>query len=96
LQQNSLLAAFRFSLVFPLIKSPHPLTRPPCFCAAQVISHDRWFLDRICTHILAFEGDGRTVFVEGNFRYSNTFCHAFETARLGISFVVESSTFLNI
>jgi sulfate-transporting ATPase len=32
-----------------------------------VISHDRWFLDRICTHILAFEGDGRTVFVEGNF-----------------------------
>jgi ATPase subunit of ABC transporter with duplicated ATPase domains len=35
--------------------------------AAQVISHDRWFLDRICTHILAFEGDGRTVFVEGNF-----------------------------
>jgi ABC-type uncharacterized transport system ATPase subunit len=36
--------------------------------ASQVISHDRWFLDRICTHILAFEGDGRTVFVEGNFR----------------------------
>jgi len=33
-----------------------------------VISHDRWFLDRICTHILAFEGDSRVVLVEGNFQ----------------------------
>ena len=32
-----------------------------------VISHDRWFLDRICTHILAFEGESRTTFFEGNF-----------------------------
>jgi sulfate-transporting ATPase len=32
-----------------------------------VISHDRWFLDRICTHILAFEGDSQTFFFEGNF-----------------------------
>lgn len=32
-----------------------------------VISHDRWFLDRIATHILAFEDDGNTVFVEGDF-----------------------------
>jgi len=32
-----------------------------------VISHDRWFLDRIATHILAFEDNGETVFVEGNF-----------------------------
>ena len=32
-----------------------------------VISHDRWFLDRIATHILAFEGDSRTFFFEGNF-----------------------------
>ena len=35
-------------------------------CAA-VISHDRWFLDRICTHILAFEGNGEVVFFEGGF-----------------------------
>ena len=34
---------------------------------AVVISHDRWFLDRICTHILAFEGDGQTRFFEGSF-----------------------------
>ncbi|MCB9654986.1 MAG: energy-dependent translational throttle protein EttA [Deltaproteobacteria bacterium] len=33
-----------------------------------VISHDRWFLDRIATHMLAFEGDSRTVFFEGNFQ----------------------------
>ena len=35
-------------------------------CAA-VISHDRWFLDRIATHILAFEGDSRVVWFEGNY-----------------------------
>ena len=34
---------------------------------AVVISHDRWFLDRIATHILAFEGDSRVVWFEGNF-----------------------------
>lgn len=34
---------------------------------AIVISHDRWFLDRIATHILAFEGDSKAVFFEGNF-----------------------------
>lgn len=34
---------------------------------AVVISHDRWFLDRICTHILAFEGDSQVVWYEGNF-----------------------------
>ena len=33
---------------------------------AMVISHDRWFLDRIATHILAFEGDSRVVFLNGN------------------------------
>ncbi|MBU1610539.1 MAG: energy-dependent translational throttle protein EttA, partial [Proteobacteria bacterium] len=32
-----------------------------------VISHDRWFLDRIATHILAFEGDSQVVFNEGNY-----------------------------
>ena len=35
---------------------------------AVVISHDRWFLDRICTHILAFEGDSKTVWSEGNYQ----------------------------
>ncbi|MDP3515631.1 MAG: energy-dependent translational throttle protein EttA [Pseudohongiella sp.] len=35
--------------------------------AAIVVSHDRWFLDRICTHILAFEGDSQVVFHEGNY-----------------------------
>src|SRR5579884_1108496 len=35
--------------------------------SVMVISHDRWFLDRIATHILAFEGDSRVVFFEGNF-----------------------------
>ena len=34
---------------------------------AVVISHDRWFLDRICTHILAFEGNGEVVYFEGGF-----------------------------
>ncbi len=35
---------------------------------AVIISHDRWFLDRICTHILAFEGDSKTVWHEGNYQ----------------------------
>jgi sulfate-transporting ATPase len=35
---------------------------------ALIISHDRWFLDRICTHILAFEGDSRVVWFEGNYQ----------------------------
>ena len=33
-----------------------------------VISHDRWFLDRVATHIMAFEGDSKVVFIEGNFQ----------------------------
>ena len=32
-----------------------------------VVSHDRWFLDRICTHILSFEGDGKVVFYQGDY-----------------------------
>jgi len=32
-----------------------------------VISHDRWFLDRIATHMLAFEGDSQLVWFEGNY-----------------------------
>jgi ATPase subunit of ABC transporter with duplicated ATPase domains len=35
---------------------------------AVVISHDRWFLDRIATHILAFEGGSEVVFFEGNYQ----------------------------
>ena len=35
---------------------------------AVIISHDRWFLDRICTHMLAFEGDSQVVWFEGNYQ----------------------------
>ncbi|MFO1050246.1 MAG: energy-dependent translational throttle protein EttA [Geminicoccaceae bacterium] len=35
---------------------------------ALIISHDRWFLDRICTHIIAFEGDSQVVWFEGNYQ----------------------------
>jgi ATPase subunit of ABC transporter with duplicated ATPase domains len=35
---------------------------------AIVISHDRWFLDRIATHILAFEGESQVVWFEGNYQ----------------------------
>ncbi len=46
---------------------------------AIIISHDRWFLDRICTHILAAEGDSKWFFYEGNYReYENN-----KIARLG-------------
>jgi ATPase subunit of ABC transporter with duplicated ATPase domains len=48
---------------------------------AVVISHDRWFLDRIATHILAFEGDSMVVWYEGN--YSDY--EADRKARLGIA-----------
>lgn len=47
---------------------------------AVVISHDRWFLDRICTHILAFEGEGNVYFYEGS--YSDYEVH--KAKRLGI------------
>ncbi len=40
------------------------LSFPGC---AMVISHDRWFLDRVATHILAFEGDSSATFFTGNF-----------------------------
>lgn len=35
--------------------------------SAIVVSHDRWFLDRVCTHFMAFEGDSNVVFIEGNY-----------------------------
>ena len=47
---------------------------------AVVISHDRWFLDRICTHILAFEGNGQVFFFEGSY----TEYEANKAKRLGI------------
>ena len=34
---------------------------------AVIISHDRWFLDRVATHVLAFEGDSQVTWFEGNF-----------------------------
>ncbi|NIM26583.1 MAG: energy-dependent translational throttle protein EttA, partial [Gammaproteobacteria bacterium] len=34
---------------------------------AVVVSHDRWFLDRVATHMLAFEGDSRVMWFEGNY-----------------------------
>lgn len=40
------------------------LNFPGC---AIVVSHDRWFLDRICTHFMAFEGDSEVVFLQGNY-----------------------------
>jgi ATP-binding cassette ChvD family protein len=39
---------------------------------AVVISHDRWFLDRVATHVLAFEGDSKTVWCEGNYETYET------------------------
>jgi ATPase subunit of ABC transporter with duplicated ATPase domains len=48
---------------------------------ALVISHDRWFLDRIATHILAFEGDSKVVFYDGNY----TQYEADRRQRLGIA-----------
>ena len=52
------------------------LAFPGC---AMVISHDRWFLDRVTTHILAYEGDSRVTFFEGNY----TEYEADRMARLG-------------
>ena len=45
------------------------LSFPGC---AVVISHDRWFLDRIATHMLAFEGDSKVVWFEGNYEEYET------------------------
>jgi ATPase subunit of ABC transporter with duplicated ATPase domains len=47
---------------------------------AVIISHDRWFLDRVATHILAFEGDSQVVWHDGNF----SSYEADKKARLGI------------
>jgi sulfate-transporting ATPase len=47
-------------------------TFPGC---AVVISHDRWFLDRICTHVLAFEGESQVRWFEGNFTEYEAYRH---------------------
>ena len=51
-----------------------------CAGCAVVISHDRWFLDRICTHILAFEGNGEVFYFEGSY----TDYEANKAKRLGL------------
>jgi ATPase subunit of ABC transporter with duplicated ATPase domains len=49
------------------------LAFPGC---AVIISHDRWFLDRVATHVLAFEGDSQVVWFEGNFEAYDENLHA--------------------
>ena len=49
------------------------LAFPGC---AVIISHDRWFLDRVATHVLAFEGDSQVTWFEGNFEAYEEFRHA--------------------
>jgi ATP-binding cassette ChvD family protein len=48
------------------------LSFPGC---AVVVSHDRWFLDRVATHVLAFEGDSKVTWFEGNFEAYETWRH---------------------
>jgi energy-coupling factor transporter ATP-binding protein EcfA2 len=54
------------------------LAFPGC---AVVISHDRWFLDRVATHVLAFEGDSQVTWFEGNFEAYEEHRHASCSAR---------------
>ena len=51
----------------PRQREPMPSPQPPASVTEDVISHDRWFLDRIATHILAFEGDSHVEWFEGNY-----------------------------
>jgi sulfate-transporting ATPase len=44
-----------------------PTAQLPASVTGNVISHDRWFLDRIATHMLAFEGDSHVEWFEGNY-----------------------------
>ena len=62
------------------------LTFPGC---AMVISHDRWFLDRVATHILAYEDDGDVVFFEGNY----TEYHEDLVSRKGINTLPQRSRY---
>ena len=56
---------------------------------AVIVSHDRWFLDRLATHILAFEGDGHVEWFEGNFQDY----HLDKLRRLGKGDILEPCTF---
>jgi ATPase subunit of ABC transporter with duplicated ATPase domains len=49
------------------VRSASPASTRSFAGCAVVISHDRWFLDRIATHILAFEGDSQVVWFEGSY-----------------------------
>ena len=51
----------------PRQREPMPSPQLPASVTEDVISHDRWFLDRIATHILAFEGDSHVEWFEGNY-----------------------------
>ena len=51
----------------PRQSEPMPTAQLPASVTEDVISHDRWFLDRIATHILAFEGDSHVEWFEGNY-----------------------------
>ena len=48
------------------------LSFPGC---AMIVSHDRWFLDRVATHVLAFEGDSKVNWFEGNFEAYEAWRH---------------------
>ena len=52
----------------PRQREPMPTAQLSASVTGSVISHDRWFLDRIATHILAFEGDSQVEWFEGNYQ----------------------------
>ena len=52
----------------PTHREPMPTSQLPASVTEDVISHDRWFLDRIATHMLAFEGDSHVEWFEGNYQ----------------------------
>jgi hypothetical protein len=56
-----------------------PSPQLPASVMATVISHDRWFLDRIATHVLAFEGDSQVAWFEGTTRGTSSGLPAVET-----------------
>ncbi|NUO52325.1 MAG: ABC transporter ATP-binding protein, partial [Polyangiaceae bacterium] len=57
--------------------------------AALVVSHDRWFLDRVATSILAFEGDGRVILYPGNYEMYRTLREEAKKSRAAVAAAVE-------